>query len=86
MDPTELMAWVNEYMDAMTQVIEAHGGFVDDYSGDGIKANFGVPFARATAGAGDAGRARRRALRAGDGPRARAAVRALARRGAARGA
>jgi adenylate cyclase len=49
MDPTELMSWVNEYMDAMTQVIEAHGGFVDDYSGDGIKANFGVPFARATA-------------------------------------
>jgi adenylate cyclase len=48
MDPTELMTWVNEYMDAMTQVIEAHGGFVDDYSGDGIKANFGVPFARAT--------------------------------------
>jgi adenylate cyclase len=48
MDPTELMAWVNEYMDAMTEVIEAHGGFVDDYSGDGIKANFGVPFARAT--------------------------------------
>jgi adenylate cyclase len=43
MDPGELMAWVNEYMDAMTQVIEAHGGFVDDYSGDGIKANFGVP-------------------------------------------
>ncbi|HVH18361.1 MAG TPA: adenylate/guanylate cyclase domain-containing protein [Myxococcota bacterium] len=50
MDPTELMAWVNEYMDAMTQVIEAHGGFVDDYSGDGIKANFGVPFAHATPG------------------------------------
>jgi adenylate cyclase len=48
MDPTELMSWVNEYMDAMTQVIEAHGGFVDDYSGDGIKANFGVPFAHAT--------------------------------------
>jgi len=37
------MEWINEYMDAMTQVIEAHGGFVDDYSGDGIKANFGVP-------------------------------------------
>ncbi len=43
MDPVELMQWINEYMDVMTQVIEAHGGFVDDYSGDGIKANFGVP-------------------------------------------
>src|SRR5215475_1879187 len=43
MDPAELMEWVNEYMDAMTQVIEEHGGFVDDYSGDGIKANFGAP-------------------------------------------
>jgi len=46
MDPVQLMDWVNEYMDAMTQVIEAHGGFVDDYSGDGIKANFGVPIRR----------------------------------------
>ncbi len=48
MDPTDLMAWVNEYMDAMTEIIEEHRGFVDDYTGDGIKANFGVPIARAT--------------------------------------
>ena len=27
----------------MTRVIESHGGHVDDYVGDGIKANFGVP-------------------------------------------
>jgi len=27
----------------MTRVIEAHGGHVDDYAGDGIKFNFGVP-------------------------------------------
>jgi adenylate cyclase len=46
MDPPELMEWINEYMDVMTQVIEAHDGFVDDYSGDGIKANFGVPIRR----------------------------------------
>ena len=50
MDPTELMEWLNEYMDAMTQVIEDHGGFVDDYTGDGIKANFGVPIGRASEG------------------------------------
>lgn len=48
MDPVGLMDWVNEYMDRMTRVIEEHGGFVDDYTGDGIKANFGVPIARAT--------------------------------------
>jgi adenylate cyclase len=46
MDPRELMDWINEYMDVMTQVIEAHGGFPDDYAGDGIKANFGVPIRR----------------------------------------
>jgi adenylate cyclase len=50
MDPVELMEWLNEYMDAMTQVIEDHGGFVDDYTGDGIKANFGVPIGRASEG------------------------------------
>jgi adenylate cyclase len=44
MDPSDLMEWINTYMDAMTRVIEAHDGHVDDYVGDGIKANFGVPF------------------------------------------
>jgi len=43
MDAAALMDWVNEYMDAMTRVVEEHGGVVDDYTGDGIKANFGVP-------------------------------------------
>lgn len=47
MDPAALMDWLNQYMDAMTRVVEAHGGFVDDYSGDGIKANFGAPIRRA---------------------------------------
>jgi adenylate cyclase len=46
MDPRELMEWINEYMSAMTQIIDAHGGFLDDYSGDGIKANFGAPIRR----------------------------------------
>ncbi len=43
MEPDDLMAWIDSYMDAMTRVIEAHDGHVDDYVGDGIKANFGVP-------------------------------------------
>jgi adenylate cyclase len=43
LDPQSLMEWINSYIEAMAQVIAAHGGVVDDYAGDGIKANFGVP-------------------------------------------
>ena len=43
MEPDALMEWIDSYMNAMTRVIEAHEGHVDDYVGDGIKANFGVP-------------------------------------------
>jgi adenylate cyclase len=38
-DPDALMTWVNDYMNAMADVIERHDGVVDDYAGDGIKAN-----------------------------------------------
>ncbi len=48
MDPDELMKWLNRYLDAMTQIAMQHGGFVDDYAGDGIKINFGVPVPRIT--------------------------------------
>lgn len=51
MEPDELMAWIDSYMDAMTRVIEAHDGHVDDYVGDGIKANFGVPIPSTSAAA-----------------------------------
>jgi adenylate cyclase len=46
MDPAALMEWVNAYMSAMAQLVERHGGTVDDYAGDGIKANFGAPLPR----------------------------------------
>jgi adenylate cyclase len=46
MSPQALMAWVNAYLDAMTQVIMRHDGVIDDYAGDSIKANFGVPLKR----------------------------------------
>lgn len=46
MSPQALMAWVNAYLDAMTQVIMERGGVIDDYAGDSIKANFGVPLKR----------------------------------------
>ena len=64
MDPAELMDWVNEFMDAMANAIERHDGVVDDYFGDGIKANFGVPIPRETDEeiAGDAENAVRCAL------------------------
>jgi adenylate cyclase len=48
LDPAALMDWVNGYMAVMTEIVEAHGGFVDDYTGDGIKANFGVPLSSAS--------------------------------------
>ena len=44
--PPQLMDWLNRYMEAMATVVMNHQGVVDDYYGDAIKANFGVPFAR----------------------------------------
>jgi adenylate cyclase len=48
MDTPALMDWINAYMEVMAQLVMKHGGVVDDYFGDAIKANFGVPFARTT--------------------------------------
>jgi adenylate cyclase len=41
--PWELVASMNEYLSAMTDIIEAQGGFVDKYIGDAIVAVFGAP-------------------------------------------
>jgi adenylate cyclase len=43
MPPGRLMALMNEYLSDMTDVIEAHGGYVDKYIGDSIVAVFGAP-------------------------------------------
>lgn len=43
MEPADLVALMNEYLTAMTEIIEAEGGFVDKYVGDGIAAIFGAP-------------------------------------------
>jgi class 3 adenylate cyclase len=43
MSPTELVALVNEYLSAMTDIIESKGGYVDKYIGDSIVAMFGAP-------------------------------------------
>jgi len=54
LDPHVLMAWVNEFTNAMGGLIEQHGGVIDDYAGDGIKANFGFPVPRRNAEQTDA--------------------------------
>jgi adenylate cyclase len=48
MTPQALLDWVNIYLDAMAGIVMRYGGVVDDYAGDAIKANFGVPFARSS--------------------------------------
>jgi adenylate cyclase len=44
--PEDLMDWLNTYLEAMAKVIVAHNGVIDNYAGDGIKANFGIPVPR----------------------------------------
>ncbi|MGF1493145.1 MAG: CHASE2 domain-containing protein [Microcoleaceae cyanobacterium] len=43
-----LMAWLNDYMDAMAEVILDHNGVVDKFIGDAIMAVFGVPIPNTT--------------------------------------
>jgi adenylate cyclase len=46
LEPQALIQWLNTYMEAMAQLVMGNEGIVDDYAGDGIKANFGVPIPR----------------------------------------
>jgi adenylate cyclase len=41
--PAELVAFMNEYLSAMTDIIESHGGYIDKFIGDSIVAVFGAP-------------------------------------------
>ena len=41
--PTDLVHFMNEYLSAMTDIIQEQGGFVDKYIGDAIVAVFGAP-------------------------------------------
>jgi adenylate cyclase len=41
--PSEIVALMNDYLTAMTDIVEEHGGFVDKYVGDAIAAVFGAP-------------------------------------------
>jgi adenylate cyclase len=46
MEPQQLIDWLNTYMDAMAQAVTDHGGVIDEFLGDGLKADFGVPLPR----------------------------------------
>lgn len=43
MTPAELVSFMNEYLSAMSDIIEGHGGYIDKYVGDSIVAVFGAP-------------------------------------------
>jgi len=41
--PRDVIGWVNGYFAAMSEVIEAHGGFLNKFIGDGLMVVFGAP-------------------------------------------
>jgi adenylate cyclase len=43
MTPAELVTFMNEYLSAMSDIIESNGGYIDKYIGDSIVAVFGAP-------------------------------------------
>ncbi|WP_246015201.1 adenylate/guanylate cyclase domain-containing protein [Azospirillum griseum] len=43
MEPEALVLVLNRYFTVMTDIVEAHGGFVDKYIGDAVLAVFGAP-------------------------------------------
>lgn len=45
-EPGPLVDELNKYFGRMTDIVQAHGGFVDKYIGDGVLAIFGAPLVR----------------------------------------
>jgi adenylate cyclase len=48
MEPEGLMTWLNQYMNAMTELVAQHGGVLNKFLGDGLMALFGVPLSRSS--------------------------------------
>ncbi|WP_026103918.1 CHASE2 domain-containing protein [Anabaena sp. PCC 7108] len=46
MTPTALMSWLNEYMQAMADIVLEYNGMVNKFIGDAVMALFGVPIER----------------------------------------
>ncbi len=46
LSPEALLIWLNEYLSDITDLIQAHHGIVNKFTGDGVFAVFGVPVAR----------------------------------------
>ncbi len=44
--PAEVLAWLNQYLTAMDEVIREHGGFLNKFIGDGLMIIFGLPLSR----------------------------------------
>jgi adenylate cyclase len=44
--PRDVIAWVNDYFAAMSEVIERNGGFLNKFIGDGLMVVFGVPVSK----------------------------------------
>lgn len=45
LSPEELVSFLNKYLSEVTDIIGAHGGFVDKYIGDAVVGVFGAPLA-----------------------------------------
>jgi adenylate cyclase len=48
LSPQDLMNWLNTYLEALAGIVRRNKGVIDDYYGDGVKVNFGVPFPHET--------------------------------------
>lgn len=46
--PDQVLNWLNDYLEEMTQAIQQHQGIVNKFTGDGLMAVFGVPVPRTT--------------------------------------
>lgn len=46
MEPERFTSWLNEYLEAVTTIINAHGGVIVRFIGDAIMAGFGIPVPR----------------------------------------